>query len=75
MIPKAVLPDFQEFLLSHKLAPEKHVLFLAIWVSRFLAFNNRKGQADIGQTVAEFLNSLEAKENIEDWQIRQQTVS
>lgn len=30
---KDVLPDFQEFLLSHKLAPEKHVLFLAIWVS------------------------------------------
>lgn len=71
MIAKGVLPDFQEFLLSHKLAPEKHVLFLAIWVSRFLAFSNRKGQQDIGLTVTEFLNSLEAREDIKDWQIRQ----
>jgi len=71
MIPEAVLPDFQDFLLSQKLAPEKNVPYLANWVSKFLAFNNSKGQADIGQTVAEFLNSLEAKENIEDWQVRQ----
>ncbi len=71
MIPKAVLPDFQDFLLSQKLAPEKNVPYLANWVSKFLAFNNRKRQADIGQTVAEFLNSVEAKENIEDWQVRQ----
>jgi len=71
MIPKAVLPDFQDFLLSQKLAPEKNVPYLANWVSKFLAFNNRKGQADIGQTVAEFMNFLEAKEDIEDWQIRQ----
>jgi hypothetical protein len=61
MIPKAVLPDFQDFLLSQKLAPEKNVPYLANWVSKFLAFSNRKGQADIGQTVAEFLNSLEAR--------------
>jgi integron integrase len=71
MIPKAVLPDFQDFLLSRKLAPEKNVPYLANWVSKFLAFNNRKGQADIGQTVAEFLNSLEAREDIKDWQFRQ----
>jgi integron integrase len=71
MIGKGVLPEFQEFLLSNKLAPEKTVLYLAIWVSKFLAFSNRKGQADIGQTVAEFMNFLEAKEDIEDWQICQ----
>lgn len=65
MIPKAVLPDFQDFLLSQKLAPEKNVPYLANWVSKFLAFNNRKGQADIGQTVAEFMNFLEAREDIE----------
>ena len=71
MIAKGVLPDFQEFLLLHKLAPEKHVLFLAIWVSRFLAFSNGKGQQDIGLTVTEFLNALEDREDIKDWQIRQ----
>src|SRR4030042_3437100 len=71
MSPKAVFPDFQDFLLSQKLAPEKNVPYLANWVSRFLAFSNRKGQQDIGLTVTEFLNSLEAMEDIKDWQIRQ----
>jgi len=71
MIAKGVLPEFQEFLLLHKLAPEKHVLFLAIWVSKFLAFNNRKGQQDIGLTVTEFLDSLASSEDIKDWQVRQ----
>lgn len=50
MSAKGVLHEFQEFLLSLKLAPEKHVLFLAVWVSKFLVFSNRKGQADIGST-------------------------
>ncbi len=71
MIGNGILPEFQEFLLSHKLAPEKHVLFLAIWASKFLAFSNRKGQQDIDLTVAEFLDSLKAKEDIHDWQVRQ----
>ncbi len=65
MIAKGVLPDFQEFLLSHKLAPEKHVLFLAVWVSRFLAFSNGKGQQDIGLTVTEFLNAGGCREQQE----------
>jgi hypothetical protein len=54
MMPKGILPDFQEFLLSNKLAPEKNVLFLAIWVSKFLAFSNRKGHADIGLGIMVF---------------------
>jgi integron integrase len=68
---KGVLPEFQKFLLSNKLAPEKHVLFLAVWVSKFLAFSNRKGKQSIDLTVTEFLSSLEAKEDIKDWQVRQ----
>ncbi len=56
---KGILPEFQDYLLSHKLATQKNVLFLAIWVSKFLAFSNRRRQQDLGQTVAEFLNSLE----------------
>jgi hypothetical protein len=31
-----ILPEFQEFLLERKLAHEKHIPFLAYWVSRFL---------------------------------------
>jgi integron integrase len=71
MTGNGVLPEFQEFLLSRKLAPEKHVLFLAVWASKFLAFSNRKKQQDIGITVTEFLNSLETTGNIADWQVRQ----
>ena len=71
MIPKAVLPDFQDFLLSQKLAPEKNVPYLANWVSKFLAFSNRKDQQDLGQILVEFLNSLEAKADIQAWQVRQ----
>lgn len=71
MIAKGVLPEFQEFLLSHKLAPEKHVLFLAVWVSKFLTFSNSKGQQDTGLTVSEFLNALEDREDIADWQVKQ----
>ncbi len=47
MRTKGVLPEFQEFLLSHKLASEKHVLFLAIWAGKFLAFSNRNGSAQV----------------------------
>ena len=68
---KGVLPEFQEFLISHKLASEKNVIFLAVWVSKFLAFSNRQGKQDINLTVTEFLDSLEVKENIKDWQVRQ----
>jgi len=68
---KGVLPEFQDYLLSHKLATQKNVLFLAIWVSKFLAFSNRRSRQDLGQTVTEFLNSLEAKADIQDWQVRQ----
>jgi hypothetical protein len=50
MTAKGVLPVFQEFLLSHKLAPEKHVPLLAVRAGKFLAFSKRKGQADIGST-------------------------
>ena len=71
MIAKGVSPDFQEFLLSHKLAPEKHVLYLAVWVNKFLAFSNRRGKQDLGQTISEFIESLEAKEDSKDWQVRQ----
>lgn len=71
MQARGVLPEFQEFLLSRKLAAEKHVLFFAIWASKFLAFCNRKGHQDINLTVEEFLESLEANESIKDWQVRQ----
>ena len=71
MMPADILPEFQEFLLSRRLAPSKYVPFLAGWVSQFLAFSNRKSHTDINVLVAEFLDSLEANQNIADWQVRQ----
>jgi integron integrase len=68
---KGVLPEFQEFLLSRKLAPQKNVLYYAVWVNKFLVFNSKNGHAAISQTVAEFLNSLKTREDIADWQIQQ----
>jgi len=68
---KEILPDFQAYLLSHKLATQKNVLFLAIWVTKFLAFSNRRKQQGLKLTVAEFPNSLEAKADIQGWQARQ----
>jgi hypothetical protein len=37
-----VLPEFQAFLLDKKLAPENHVFFYALWVSKFLSFTSKK---------------------------------
>jgi len=35
-----ILPEFQEFLLSHKLVIEKSIPFYALWVSKFISFTN-----------------------------------
>jgi hypothetical protein len=41
MISKTLLQEFQDFLLTHRLAPEKNVPYYALWASRFLAFANK----------------------------------
>lgn len=42
-----VLPEFQAFLLDKKLAPENHVFFYALWVSKFfLSPNDKQIQPD-----------------------------
>lgn len=66
-----ILPEFQDFLVSRKLAPEKNVRYYAFWVSRFLAFSNSNRQADLNSLVAEFIHSLQSGNNIADWQIKQ----
>ena len=50
---------------------QKNVLYLAVWASKFLAFSNKRGQTDIDLTVAEFIESLEARKEMKDWQVRQ----
>jgi len=40
---KVTLPEFQKFLLEHKLVPAKNVTFFAYWVSRFLDYAKKHG--------------------------------
>lgn len=72
MIANGVLQEFQEFLVSHKLAKEKYVPYLAHWASQFLAYYNKKTEpANLNLAIAEYLNALESSDKIEDWQVRQ----
>jgi integron integrase len=71
MISKTLLPEFQDFLLTHRLTPEKNVPYYALWASRFLAFANKTEYKDREIIVPDFLSSLSTKGNVEDWQVRQ----
>ena len=65
------LPEFQKFLVSRRLVPEKNVSYYASWVSKFLAFSNDKKELNQDLRVKEFLNRLGSKKNIADWQVQQ----
>jgi integron integrase len=71
---KVTLPEFQKFLLEHKLVPAKNVAFFAYWVSRFLDYARKR---DLSATeyhesaVIEFLDVLRSEKRIQDWQHRQ----
>jgi len=68
---KRVLPDFQAFLSSYKLAPENNIPFYAYWASRFLAFCNKQAATDLPRAALEFRQSLITNQKIADWQIKQ----
>jgi len=58
MTSDKILPEFQDFLLSRKLVPEKKVPYYARWVSRFLAFSNKSIHLDPDMLTSEFMDSL-----------------
>jgi integron integrase len=69
-----ILPEFQKFILDKKLAPEKNVLFYALWASKYFTYARKKQiNSDIYQenAVIEFIESLKSDPNMSDWQIRQ----
>jgi hypothetical protein len=68
---KSILPEFQSFLSSRKLAPEKNISFYAYWAWKFLAFCNTQTEPDVSVALAEFLQSLKADQSLADWQIKQ----
>lgn len=67
---KEVLPDFQAFLISSRLAQEKDIPFYALWASRFLAFVNKKDKCSLDELVLEFIEEQKKTRKMEDWQIR-----
>ena len=65
------LPEFQKFLVSRKLVPEKNASYYAYWANRFLAFSNNKENLSQDLQIREFLNHLRVQKDIADWQIKQ----
>lgn len=65
------LPEFQSFLVSRRVVPEKNVSYYALWVSKFLAFCNGNEGLNRDLQVKEFLNFLKAQKDIADWQVQQ----
>src|SRR4030066_626942 len=70
-LPSQTLPDFQQYLLSRKLVPGKSIPFYAYWANRYLEFSKRQKNADAAEALRLFLEDLQSRENIADWQIQQ----
>ena len=52
------LPEFQKYLFSRKFVPEKNIPYYSSWVSKFLAFSNRKQDISCDLQVEAFLDHL-----------------
>lgn len=68
---REVLPEFQDFLLARGIVRENYAQFYAQWVSKFLAFSNENENLKPDLRVTAFLNHLQEKKNIPDWQVEQ----
>ncbi len=71
MSPSQTLPDFQQYLVSRKLVPEKNTAFYAYWANRYLWFSRRLKNADEAEALRLFLEDLQSRQNIADWQVQQ----
>ena len=71
MTPTATLPEYQQYLLSRKLVPEKNVSYYAHWVSLYLAFSNRQENMDKVDMLPRFLDDLQSRKHMDDWQVQQ----
>jgi integron integrase len=71
---QSILPEFQKFLLERKLVPEKNIPYFAYWVSRYLAFAEKKkiDPSSYQETPAlEFIERLRTSTRLQEWQPRQ----
>jgi hypothetical protein len=71
MAINTILPDFQEFLRSRKLVPEKNIPYYAYWAGKFIHFSNKDATSDKNKLVHEFMDSLQRETNVQDRQIYQ----
>jgi len=71
MLSLPLLPDFQQYLLSRKLVPEKSATFYAYWANRYLTFTKRHQDVDPPEALRRFLENLQSQEKIAEWQIQQ----
>ena len=71
MREQRLLPEFQDYLLSRDLVPEKNIRFYALWASRFLSFGNRNEHLPLDIRIEQFLKEMETKKRLADWQLRQ----
>ena len=58
-----MLPEYQQYLLSRKLVPEKNVSYYAHWVSLYLAFSNRLENMDKVDMLSRFLDDLQSRKS------------
>ena len=65
------LRDFQTFLSQLGSVPENKITFYVHWVQRFLKVCKYKPENINKESVAGYLDSLDADEKIADWQIKQ----
>ena len=66
-----VLPEFQEFLVSRELAPEKNTPYYAYWVSKFLSFCSDNEDLKVELRLGKFLEKLNSDKSVADWQFGQ----
>jgi len=71
MLPSKTLPDFQKYLISHKLVREKNATFYAYWASCYLQFSKNLKNIDVNDAIRLFVENCQAQNHIADWQIRQ----
>jgi integron integrase len=66
-----ILPEFENFLISRQLVPEKNVPLYAIWVGKFLSFLDLNRNINEKSTLLIFIEQLKNQGNVKDWQLKQ----
>ena len=66
-----IFPDFQRYLAEKNLVSSYKIPFHALWVSKFLAFSNKRQDKNLNSRISMFLDSLVKEKQLPDWQVEQ----